>query len=46
VVLKEREGYLLRESTLESLMGDLQRDVEALIGELKKVAKEIDEKMG
>lgn len=46
LVIREKEGYLLRESNMERLMGDLHRDLENVFSELKKVAKEIDEKIG
>ncbi|MBS3123937.1 ArsR family transcriptional regulator [Candidatus Woesearchaeota archaeon] len=46
LVIREKEGYLLRESNMERLIGDLHLDLENVFSELKKVAKEIDEKIG
>lgn len=46
LVIHEKEGYLLRENNMERLMGDLHLDLENVFSELKKVAKEIDEKIG
>ena len=45
IVVREKEGYLLRENNLQRLVLDLQRDAESLFAELKEVAKEIDERM-
>ena len=45
LVVREKEGYLLRENNLQRLVLDLQRDAESLFAELKEVAKEIDERM-
>lgn len=46
IVIKERSGYILRESNLRNLIRDVQRDIEGIFSELKEVAKEIDEKLG
>ena len=46
IVLREKQGYLLREASLQSLIRDVQRDMEAVLQELLQVAKEIDEKLG
>lgn len=46
LVVKEKEGYLLRENNLERLVRDMQRDVNAIFAELEDVAKEIDKKLG
>lgn len=46
LVIKEKEGYLLRENNLERLVRDMQRDVNAIFAELEEVAKEIDKKLG
>ena len=46
IVIREREGYLLREINMESLIKDLHRDMEAMFSELREVAREIDEKLG
>ncbi|HLD79903.1 MAG TPA: ArsR family transcriptional regulator [Candidatus Nanoarchaeia archaeon] len=45
IVVREKEGYLLRENNLQRLVLDLQRDAESLFAELKEVAKDIDERM-
>ena len=42
IVVKERNGYLLRESNLQDMINDLQRDMEGVFSQLKNVAKEID----
>lgn len=46
MVVREREGYILRESRMQDLVKDLHHDVERMFLELKDVAKEIDEKLG
>jgi len=46
IVVHEKEGYILREATLQSLVKDIRRDVEVMLEELDLVAKEIDERMG
>lgn len=46
IVVKERKGYLLRESSLGKLVGDIQQDIESMFSELQEVADEIDEKLG
>ncbi len=45
IVLREKEGYLLREESLLHLIEELKRDTESVFTELKEVAKEIDEKI-
>ncbi len=45
IVVKERNGYLLRESNLQDMINDLQRDMEGVFSQLKNVAKEIDGKL-
>ena len=45
IVVKERNGYLLRESNLQDMINDLQRDIEGVFSQLKNVAKEIDGKL-
>ena len=44
--MKEPKGYLLREATLERVVSDIHQDMENMFLELKKIAKEIDEKLG
>jgi predicted transcriptional regulator len=46
IVVKERNGYLLREANLQDMIKDLQRDMEGVFSQLKDVAKEIDGKLG
>jgi len=45
LVVRERQGYLLRERDLSTVIKDMQRDMEAMFAELKEVAEEIDEKL-
>ncbi len=46
IVVKEKEGYILREANIENLIGDIKRDMDTIFSELQKVAKEIDEGLG
>ncbi|MBU0459872.1 MAG: helix-turn-helix domain-containing protein [Nanoarchaeota archaeon] len=46
LVVREREGYLLRERDLSAVINDMKRDMEAMFAELNEVAREIDEKLG
>lgn len=46
IVIKERSGYLLRENTIEGIIRDMKRDMENVFEELKRAAKEIDQKLG
>jgi len=46
IVIREKEGYLLRERDLATLIKDMQRDMEAMFLELNEVAKEIDDRLG
>ena len=45
IVVKEKQGYLLRESNLQDIINDLQKDMEGVFSQLKNVAKEIDNKL-
>ncbi len=45
LVIREKQGYLLRERDLSTVIKDMQRDMEAMFAELKEVAEEIDEKL-
>src|SRR3989338_5969653 len=45
IVVREKEGYLLREQSLLKLIDDLKRDTESMFFELREVAKDIDEKI-
>ena len=46
IIIREKEGYLLRENNLQKVVADLQLDLENMLSELKQVAQEIDEKLG
>ncbi|MBI4152347.1 ArsR family transcriptional regulator [Candidatus Woesearchaeota archaeon] len=46
LVLREKEGYVLRETNLAHVVKDIQRDVQEMLVELERVAKEIDERLG
>lgn len=45
IVVREKEGYFLREQSLLKLIDDLKRDTESMFSELREVAKEIDERI-
>ncbi len=46
LVIREKEGYILREVNMSKMMKDLHQDIEAMFNELENVAKEIDERLG
>ena len=46
IVIREREGYLLREANLVKVVRDIQRDTQAMLQEMEEVAKDIDERLG
>ncbi len=46
IIIREKEGYLLRERTLEGVIHHLQQDLENVLKELTAVAQEIDAKLG
>jgi len=46
IVVREREGYLLRESHLARVIQNLRRDMESVFTELEQVAQDIDGKLG
>ena len=46
IVVREKGGYLLKENSLEGVIKDMKRDVEAMFEKLREVAKEIDEGLG
>ncbi|MFH0701513.1 MAG: hypothetical protein V2A62_03690 [Candidatus Woesearchaeota archaeon] len=46
IVVKEKEGYLLREGNIERLIEQIHHDMENVFQEMKKIAKEIDDSMG
>lgn len=45
LVIREKEGYLLRERDLSAVIKDMQRDMEVIFAELKEVAEGIDERL-
>tara|TARA_Y100000310_G_C20407537_1_gene680366 strand:- start:96 stop:491 length:396 start_codon:yes stop_codon:yes gene_type:complete len=45
LVIREKQGYLLRERDISTVIKDMQRDMEAMFAELREVAQEIDEKL-
>jgi predicted transcriptional regulator len=46
IVVKTKEGYILRESNLSRMMQDIEKDMEMVMREMEEVAKEIDDKLG
>ena len=46
IVIREKEGYLLRETHLQDVIKDIRRDMDSMFSELNEVAKEIDERLG
>ena len=46
LVVREKEGYLLRENSLHNIVRDIHRDLENFFEELERAAEEIDEKLG
>ncbi len=46
IVIREKEGYLLRERNLHRVIQDIRRDMESMFSELDEVAKDIDERLG
>ena len=45
-MVREKEGYLVRETKLQEVIKDIQKDVEGIFRELQDVAREIDERFG
>ena len=45
IVVKEKEGYLLRESSIEKMVRDIRQDMETMFSELTDAAKQIDEEL-
>jgi predicted transcriptional regulator len=45
LVIRERQGYLLRENTLAQVVKEMKKDSDALFSDLMEVAKEIDDKL-
>ena len=46
IVVRERDGYILRRDNLQQLIGELHRDMERVFKKLESVSKEIDGWMG
>jgi len=46
IVIREKEGYLLRERNLHHVVQDIRRDMESMLSELDEVAKDIDDRLG
>ncbi len=46
IVIKEKEGYILREGNIEKLIEQIRRDMESVFQEMKRIAKEIDDNLG
>ncbi len=45
IVVKEKEGYLLRESSIEKMVRDIRQDMETMFSELTDAARQIDENL-
>jgi predicted transcriptional regulator len=45
LVLREKEGYILRESSLEKLMREIHRDINRQFEDIVHVARDIDQKL-
>ncbi|MEK6900748.1 MAG: MarR family transcriptional regulator [Nanoarchaeota archaeon] len=46
LVVREKEGYLLRENSLHNIVRDIHRDLENFFEELEQAAQQIDERLG
>ena len=46
LVIRDRQGYILREASLQTIIKDIQRDMLGLFAELEDVAKDIDDRLG
>lgn len=46
LVLRERQGYILRINKMDSLITEIQRDMERMCSDLRKVAQELDGWLG
>jgi len=46
LVLRERQGYMLRINKMESLIHEVQRDMERMCENLRQVARELDRWLG
>ncbi|HIH10926.1 TPA: winged helix-turn-helix transcriptional regulator [Candidatus Woesearchaeota archaeon] len=45
IVIRDHNGYILREQNLQRLIHDLRREMEDFFSELDRVAQEIDQKL-
>ena len=46
LVLRDRQGYVLRINNMNSLISEIQRDMERMCSDLRKVAQELDGWLG
>lgn len=46
IVVKEKGGYLLRETHLRDLIKDIHHDINTVFADLQQIAQDIDEKLG
>ena len=46
IVIRSKEGYLLRESHLARVVKDIKRDMDLMMEEIQEVAQDIDNKLG
>ena len=46
IVVREKEGYFLREKNLSKVVEDIKEDFSKVISEMEEVAKEIDRRIG
>ncbi len=46
LVVREKEGYLLRENSLHGIIRDIHRDFNSFFEEMERAAEEIDERLG
>lgn len=46
IVIKEANGYILRDTNLERVVGRIKHDLDMAMNDLLEVAKDVDEKLG
>jgi predicted transcriptional regulator len=46
IVVKESQGYILRDTNLERVVGRIKHDLDMAMNDLMEVAKDVDEKLG
>ena len=46
IVIKEANGYILRDTNLERVVGRIKHDLDMAMNDLMEVAKDVDEKLG